>query len=142
MLHTHICTYNDIQEQPYILPIVAITVSRGRRKFRLNCLFDTWNQRIYFCGQVIKRVGCDRSFLTAVKTFLRSKKDIKPGRIGYWGRTGCSLALPILIDDEFDINFRFDDFKSVKNDLINLNYKLTFLHEQNEVRVHGLLEWL
>ena len=52
---------------------------------------------------------------------------------------GSSLALPILIDDEFDMNFRFDDLKSVKNNLINLNYKLAFLHEQNDFRVHDLL---
>ena len=31
---------------------------------------------------------------------------------------GSSLALPVLIDDEFDMNFRFDNFKSVKNNLI------------------------
>ena len=34
---------------------------------------------------------------------------------------GSSLAPPVFIDDEFDMNFRFDNFKSVKNDLINLD---------------------
>ena len=52
---------------------------------------------------------------------------------------GSSLALPVLIDDEFDMNLRFNNFKSVKNNLIDLNYKMAFLHEQNDVRVHGLL---
>ena len=52
---------------------------------------------------------------------------------------GSSLAQPFLINDEFDMNFRFDNFKSVRNNLINLNYKLAFLHEQNDVRVHDLL---
>ena len=59
--------------------------------------------------------------------------------MGFRVDKGSSLALPVLIDDEFDMNFRFDNFKSVKNDLINLNYKLAFLHEQNDVCVHGLL---
>ena len=83
---THVCTNTGIQEQPYILLIVAITVSWGKSKFRLNCLFDTGSQRTYFYRQVIKRLGCDRSFLIPVefdvKAFLGSKKDIKPGRIG------------------------------------------------------------
>ena len=74
----HVCTNTGIQEQPYILPIVAITVSRGRRKFRLNCIFDTGSQRTYFSRQVIKRFGCDRTFSTPVefdvKTFQGSKK--------------------------------------------------------------------
>ena len=52
---------------------------------------------------------------------------------------GSSLALPVLIDDGFDMNFRFDNFKSVKNNLINLNYKLAFLHEQNDIPVYVLL---
>ena len=60
--------------------------------------------------------------------------NIKPGRIGV--DTGSSLTLLVLIDDEFDMNFRFDNFKSVKNNLINLNYKLAFLQEQNDVCVH------
>ena len=38
------------------------------------------------------------------------------------------------------MNFKFDNFKSVKNNLIDLNYKLAFLHEQSNVCVHGLLE--
>ena len=87
---THVCTNTGIQGQPYILPIVAITVSRGKSKFRLNCLFDIGSQRTYFWSQVIKRLGCDRSFLTPVefdlKTSLGSKKYIKPCRIGYLGR--------------------------------------------------------
>ena len=37
------------------------------------------------------------------------------------------------------MKFRFDNFKSVKNKLINLNYKPAFLHEENDVRFHGLL---
>ena len=139
---TDVCTNTGIQEQLYKLPIVAITVSRGKRISRLNCLFDTGSQGTYFDRQVV-RLGCDRSFLTPVefdvKTFLGSKnKTSNQGVLGIEVDKGSSLALPVLIDDEFDMNFRFDNFKSVKNNLINLNYKLTILHEQNDVRVHGL----
>ena len=56
--------------------------------------------------------------------------------LGIGGDKGSSLALSVLIDDEFDMNFRFDNFKLVKNNLINLNYKLAFLSEQNDVRVY------
>ena len=37
---------------------------------------------------------------------------------------GSSLAIHVLIDDEGDMNFRFDNFKSFKNNLINLKHKL------------------
>ena len=59
--------------------------------------------------------------------------------MGIWVDKSSSLDLPVIINHEFDMNFRFDDFKSVKNSFINLNYKLAFLYEQNDVRVHGLL---
>ena len=122
------------------MPIVAITVSIGKRKFRLNCLFDTGSQKTNFCWQVIKILGCDRSFFAAVefdvKIFLRSKrKTLNQVVLGIEVDKGSSLALLVLIGDEFDMNFRFNNFKSVRNNLIDLNYKLAFLHEQNDVRV-------
>ena len=137
-------TQKTQQEQSYIWPIVAITVSQRTRKFRLNCLFDTGSQRTYFCRKVMRGLGCHRSFLTPVefnvKTFLGfKKKTLNQVILGIGVDKSSSLALPVLIDGEFDMNFRFDDFKSVKNNLINLNYKLAFLHKQNDVHVHGLL---
>ena len=75
-----------------------------------------------------------------VKTFLESKtKKLNQVVVGIQVNKGNSLPLPVLIDDEFDMNLRFDNFKSVKNNLLNLNYKLAFLHEKNDIRVNGLL---
>ena len=141
---THVYANTGTQEQPYILPIVAITVSKRKRKYKLNCLFDTGSQRIYFSGQVMETLGCYKSLLTTVesfvKTFLGSKtKKLNQVVVGIHVNKGNSLPLPVLIDDEFDMNLRFDNFKSVKNNLLNLNYKLAFLHEKNDIRVNGLL---
>ena len=123
---------------------MAITVSKGKRKYKLNCLFDTGSQRTYFSGQVIEKLGCYKSFLTpveyVVKTFLGSKtKKLKQVVVGIGVNKGNSLPLPVLINEEFDMNLRFDNFKSVKNNLLNLNYKLAFLHEKNDIHAHGLL---
>lgn len=141
---THVCANTSMQEQPYILPIVAITVFKGKRKYRFNCLFDTGSQRTYFSRNVIERLGCYKSLLTPVeyevKTFLGSQtKKLNQLVVGIEVTKGSSLSLPVLIDDEFDMNLRFDNFKSVKKNLINLNYTLAFLHKKNDIRVHGLL---
>ena len=140
----HVCTNTGTQEQPYILPIVAITVSKGKRKYKLNCLFDTGSQRTYFSAQVMEKLGCYKSFLSpveyVVKTFLGSKtKKLNQVVVRIEVNKGNSLPLPVLIDDEFDMNLRFDNFKSIKNNLLNLNYKLALLHEKNDIRVHGPL---
>lgn len=126
---THMCTNTGTQEQPYILPIVAITVSKGKHKYKLNCLFDTGSQRTYFFRQVIEKLVCYRSFLTPVeydvKTFLGSKKEkLNQVVVGIEVNKGNSLPLPVLIDDEFDMNLRFDNFKSVKNNLLKLQTSL------------------
>ena len=123
---------------------MAITVSKGKRKYKLNCLFDTGSQRTYFSGQVMEKFGCYKSFLSpieyVVKTFLGSKtKKLNQVVVGIEVNKGNSLPLPVLIGDEFDMNLRFDDFESIKNNLLNLNYKLAFLHEKNDIHVHGLL---
>ena len=132
------------QEQSYILPIVAITVSKGKRKYKLNCPFDTGSQRTYFSRQVIEKLGYNKSFLTPieydVKTFLGSKtKKLNQVVVGIELNKGNSLPLPVLVDDEFDMNLRFNNFKSVKNNLLNLNYKLAFLHEKKDIRLYSLL---
>ena len=72
-----------------------------------------------------------------VKTFLGSKtKRLNQVVVEIEVNKGNSLPLPVLIDDEFYRNLRFDNFNSVKNNLLNLNYKLAFLHEKNDIRVH------
>ena len=63
----HASTNTGTQEQPCILPIVAITVFKGKWKYKLNCLFDTGSQRTYFLRQVIEKLGRFKSFLTPVE---------------------------------------------------------------------------
>ena len=67
----------ELREQPYILPIVGVTIIRGKVTCKFNCLFDTGSQRSYFCKRVINKLGCTESDLAPVefeiKTFLGSK---------------------------------------------------------------------
>ena len=109
---THVSTNTGTQKQPYILLIVATTVSKGKQKYKLNCLFDTGSQRTYFSRQVIEKLGCYKYFLTPVeyviKTFLGSKtKKLNQVVMGIEVNKGNSLPLPVLIDDEFDMNLSF-----------------------------------
>ena len=65
----------ELREQPYILPIVCVTITRG--KVTCKCLFDTGSQRSHFSKRVINKLGCCESDLAPVefeiKTFLGSK---------------------------------------------------------------------
>ena len=70
----------------------------------------------------MEKLGRYKSFLSpveyVVKTFLGSKtKKLNQVVVGIEVNKGNSLPLPVLIDDEFDMNLRFDNFKSIKNNL-------------------------
>ena len=50
------------------------------------------------------------------------------------------MPLPILVDADFDIDFKFDDYKNVLCNMRDLNYNLTFANINEEViHVHGLI---
>ena len=83
----------------------------------------------------MEKLGCYKSFLSrveyVVKTFLGSKtKNLNQVVVGIEVNKGNFLPLPVLIDDEFDMNLRFDNFKSIKNNLLNLNYKIFSAREK------------
>ena len=69
----------ELREQPYILPLVGVTITRGKITCKFNCLFDTGSQRSYFSKCVINKLGCSESDLAPVefeiKTFLGSKVE-------------------------------------------------------------------
>ena len=44
--------------------------------------------------------------------------------------------LPVLVDDDFDIEFKFDNYKNDIRILIDLNYSLTFTNS-NEKVIHS-----
>ena len=50
------------------------------------------------------------------------------------------LPLLVLVDDYFEFEFKFDDYKNVLRNLRNLNYNLTFINSNEIVfHVHGLI---
>ena len=50
------------------------------------------------------------------------------------------LPLPVLVDDDFGIKFKFDNYKNVLLILRDLNYNLTFANSHEKViHVHSLV---
>ena len=47
-LSSNVCTSSHSLNQPLILPMVSLSVSKGRQKHNVNCLLDTGSQRSYF----------------------------------------------------------------------------------------------
>ena len=76
-----------------------------------------------------------------VSTFLGTrKKRLEEGVLGIQVDKHRTFHLPVLVDEDFDINLNIDYFGEVKKNLNNLKYKLAFTdNSSDQARVHGLI---
>ena len=76
-----------------------------------------------------------------VSTFLGTrKKRLEEVVLGIHVDKDRTFHLPVLVDEDFDINLKIDHFGEVKKNLNNLKYKLAFTDNgSDQVRIHGLI---
>ena len=76
-----------------------------------------------------------------VNTFLGTrKKRLEEVVLGIPVDKDWTFHLPVLVDEDFDINLKIDHFGEVKKNSNNLKYKLAFTENgSDQVRVHGLI---
>ena len=131
--------------QPFILSMVSLSVSKGRQKHNVNCLLDSGSQRSYFSKGVAEKLKCKKHSFTPgdyeVSTFLGTrKKRLEEFVLGIQVDKDRTLLLPVLVDEDFDINLKIDHFGEVKKNLNNLKYKLAFTNNgSDQIRIHGLI---
>ena len=124
--------------------MVFFTVSKGRRK-HVNCLLDTGSQKSYFSKRVAEKLKCKKHSLNPgdyeESTFLGTrKKRLEEVVLSIQVDKDRTFHLPVLVDEDFDINLNIDHFGEVKKNLNNLKHKLAFTDNgSNHVRVHGLI---
>ena len=131
--------------QPFILPMVSLSVSKSRQKHNVNCLLDTGGQRSYFSKGVAEKLKCQKHSFTPgnyeVSTFLGTrKKRLEEVVLGIQADKDRTFHLPVLVDEVFDINLNIDHFGEVNKNLKNLKYELAFTDNgSDQIRVHGLI---
>ena len=74
-----------------------------------------------------------------VSTFLGTrKKRLEEVVLGIQVDKDRTFHLPVLVDEDFDINLKIDHFGEVKKNINNLKYKLAFTDNcSDQVRIHG-----
>ena len=121
-LSINVCNSSRTLNQPFILPMVSLSVSKGRKKHNVNCLLDTGSQRSYFSKGVAEKLKCKKHSLTPgdceVNTFLGTrKKRLEEVVQGIQVDKDRTFHLPVLVDEDFDINLNIDHFGAVKKKL-------------------------
>ena len=144
-LSTNVCNSSRTLNQPFILPMVSLSVSKSRQKHNINCLLDTSSQKSYFSKGVVEKLKCKKHSFTPgdyeVSTFLGTrKKRLEEVVLGIHVNKDRTFHLPVLVDEDFDINLKIDHFGEVKKNLNNLKYKLAFTDNgSDQVHIHGLI---
>ena len=139
------CNSSRTLNQPFILPMVSLSMSKGRQKHNINCLLDTGSHWSYFSKGVAEKLKCKKHSFTPgdyeVSTFLGTrKKRLEEVVLGIQVDKDRTFHLPVLVDEDFDINLNMDHFGEVKKNLNNLKHKLAFTdNDSDQVRVHGLI---
>ena len=129
----------------FLLPIMTITVNRGKKRCKINVLVDTGSQRSYFPKSVVDMLGINidgyKPKVYDVNTFLgRKVKELKQIVLDTTLTPGTTRPLAVLIDNEFDISFNFKDLAIALSNFKQLNYKLaTEFEGTDEVKVQGLI---
>ena len=141
-LSINVCNSSRTLNQPFILPMVSLSVSKGRQKHNVNCLLDTGSQKPYFSKGVAEKLKCKKHSFTPgdyeVSTFLGTrKKRLAEFVLGIHVNKDRNFHLPVLVHEDFDISLKIDHFGEVKKNLNNLKYKLTFTNNgSDQVRIH------
>ena len=131
--------------QPFILPMLSLSVSKGGQKHNVNCMLDTGSQRSYFSKEVAEKLKCKKhSFPPGddeVNTFLGTrKKRLEEVILGIQVDKDRTFHLPVLVDEDFDINLNIDPIGEIKINFNNLKQKLAITDNGSDhLRIHGLI---
>ena len=117
-LSINVCNCSRTLNQPFILPMVSLSVSKGRQKNNVNCLLDAGSQRSYFSKGVAEKLKCKKHSFTPgdyeVSTFLgMRKKRLEEVVLGIHADKDRTFHLPVLVDEDFDINLKIDHFGKI-----------------------------
>ena len=119
---------------------------RGHKSYKINVLVDSGSDRSYFPQSVLDTLqidisSCSHAEWYNVNTFLGSGfKELKQIMLDVELTPGNKYPLPILIDDEFDISYKYKHLSSVLNNFKKLNFKLAAEFKgNNEIKIQGLI---
>ena len=125
----HVSLNTELKEQPFMLPIVNVTILSGNKCVKINCLFDSGSQRSYFSKDALADLCVNNYRYTPVefdvKTFLGAEhKTFDEVLLQFSLGANCFKNLPVLVCDDFNVEFRVDGLHHAINNLTSLNYLL------------------
>ena len=147
-MNTYACLSTSAgQKSNYLLPVLSITMQgRGGKKITFNALFDTASSRSYINPKVANMLAINQNLVTSaqheVRTFFGlGIKTLGETTLEVHFPSGIYHALPIFIDDEFNIDLEVRGLDQAVMNLRALNFPLSaeFSGSSDKLEIHGLI---
>ena len=144
----YVCLSTAVEDcSAFLLPVFSLVLQgpTGVCK-RINALLDSCSSRTYLSKETASEVGFDVPTLNPVhyevRTFLgQQNKVFRDATVQIHFPQGNYHALPILVDDDFQVEMKVKNLDLAVNNFKNLGYKLSaeFMSGSDQVPVHALV---
>ena len=139
--NSYVClSSNEDGPSQFLLPVFEIAMEGHNGNIvKFNALLDTASHRSYVNKDiksklklnVVKKVQYD------VRTFIgNGAKNLEETSVKVFLPSGRHHVMPILIDDEFDINLNVINFEAAHNNFKSNKFKLAANFEENSNSIH------
>ena len=146
-VNNNCCFFQNDAAGSYILPTITVKFSRGNHTTAVRCLLDTGSQRSYISAGAAERLcisSKDIGSKIVINTFMGSsvKDFLELGMTVQLTPDSEFIPLPILINNEFDLQF---DIDGLSNAIANVRKKARLadneyvFHNGNCVKLEGLI---
>ena len=146
--NNHACLSTGVgQQSNYLLPVISMVFEgQGGKKCKFNALLDTGSSRSYINPNLAKLLAIDLNAVPTteceVRTFLGSgTKKLGETSVMVHFPSGRYLALPIFIDEKFNLNLEVRGLSSVMDNLNKLHIQLgaDYPRNSNKINIEGLV---
>lgn len=143
--NVNVCINTHITENLYLLPILNINVKFNKMSCSFNALLDSGSQRSYFSDRILSDLNINKENLYKipyeVRTYVGSEhKELNEVMLDVQIDLNKYKQIPILIDNNFNIEFEISDLNHALSNFNKMNLNLAGNFDQsNKVQVNGLL---
>ena len=139
---TNFCVGSASSGKTFLLPVLTVKISCGKRTTSVSCLIDSGSQRSYLNKEVLKRLKLSVDSTKTnmqINTFIdNSIKEFSEMCLSIDFQEGHRYAVPFLVNDDFNLNFSVDGLNKAFNNLKS-RYQVAENFDGDYVRLEGLL---
>ena len=145
---TKVCLSTGVEDcSNFLLPVFSVVMEGPNgTKVKFNALLDTCSSRTYISKNIASKLDLNVDKLNKVeyevKTFLKSEnKNFREATIQVNLPSGRYNVVPILVDEDFDLDIKVRNLNVAVNNLKNSKIKLAaeFENASDTISVHGLV---